>query len=73
MQIRLLTTPWQRAWGAMFRRSLGETVLIFVYPHPAARSFHTYFCPPLRIVAWMRKGKLPMTRWNGQAALSIYR
>ena len=50
-QIKLLTTPWQRAWGAMFRRSLGETVLVFVYPHPAERSFHTYFCPPLRIMA----------------------
>lgn len=58
MKIRLLATPWQRAIGAMFRRSLGETVLIFVYPYPAARSFHTYFCPPLRILALDDDGKV---------------
>jgi uncharacterized membrane protein (UPF0127 family) len=51
MQLDLLTTSWQRALGAMFHRKLGERVLVFVYPHEAPRLFHTFFCPPLRIVA----------------------
>jgi uncharacterized membrane protein (UPF0127 family) len=51
MDAKLLTTPGQRARGAMFRNRLGETVLLFCYPNPAPRLFHTFFCPPLRIVA----------------------
>jgi hypothetical protein len=35
----------------MFHRRLGETVLLFAYPHPASRLFHTFLCPPLRIIA----------------------
>ncbi len=55
-QIQRLTTPWQRARGAMFRERLGETVLAFVYPHPAPRKFHTFFCPPLHIQAFDHDG-----------------
>ena len=51
MRIKTLTTPWQRSLGAMFHRRLGESVLLFAYPHPAPRLFHTFFCPPLRIIA----------------------
>jgi hypothetical protein len=51
MHLKALTTPWQRSLGAMFQRHLGETVLLFAYPHPAPRLFHTFFCPPLRIIA----------------------
>lgn len=51
MRIKNLTTPWQRSLGAMFHRHLGDTVLLFTYPHPAPRLFHTYFCPSLRIIA----------------------
>jgi hypothetical protein len=35
----------------MFRKTLGDTVLLFVYPSPSMRLFHTFFCPPLRIMA----------------------
>jgi len=58
IQIQRLITPWQRAKGAMFRENLGETVLAFIYPHPAPRKFHTYFCPPLRIQAFDNKGEI---------------
>jgi len=51
MDLKQLTTPWQRFRGAMFQKRLGETVLIFSYPHAAPRLFHTFFCPPLRIIA----------------------
>jgi hypothetical protein len=58
MDIQPLTAPWQRAMGAMFRRSLEDHALLFVYPHTAPRLFHTYFCPPLRIVALDRAGEI---------------
>jgi len=51
MRIKNLTTPWQRSLGAMFQPHLGDTILLFSYPHPAPRRFHTYFCRPLRILA----------------------
>jgi hypothetical protein len=50
MNLQLLTTPWQRALGAMFKPKLGDTVLVFVYPHAAPRLFHSLFCPPMRIL-----------------------
>lgn len=56
--IHMLTTSWQQAWGAMFRHSLGNDVLIFAYTHPARRKFHTYFCPPLRVLAFDLHGRL---------------
>lgn len=51
MDVKQLTTPWQRSRGAMFQKRLGETVLLFVYPHAAPRLFQTFFCSPLRIIA----------------------
>jgi len=51
MRLKTLTTPWQRSLGAMFHRHLGDTLFLFAYPHPAPRLFHTFFCPPLRIIA----------------------
>jgi hypothetical protein len=35
----------------MFHKRLGETVLLFAYPHAAPRLFHTFCCQPLRIIA----------------------
>ncbi len=61
-RIQRLITPWQRAKGAMFRERLGETVLAFVYPHPAPRKFHTFFCPPLRIQAFDGEGQIIYAR-----------
>ena len=51
-----LSSPWARAMGAMFRGKLGNTMLIFVYPHAAPRLFHTFFCPPLHILALNGEG-----------------
>ena len=45
-----MNTRLQRAIGAQFSRKLGEKILIFRYPFPATRLFHTLWCPPLRIV-----------------------
>jgi len=45
-----MNTRLQRAIGAQFSRQLGDKILIFRYPHPASRLFHTMWCPPLRIV-----------------------
>ncbi|MGD9093324.1 MAG: hypothetical protein PVF74_10785 [Anaerolineales bacterium] len=58
MDIRLLATPWRRAVGAMFKHKLGDTVLLFVYPHSVPRLFHTLFCPPLRLVAMGGEGEV---------------
>lgn len=35
--------------GAQFRKNLNGEILIFRYPYPAPRMFHTMWCPPLRI------------------------
>ena len=56
MRIKNLTTPWQRSRGAMFHRHLDDLLLLFAYPHPAPRLFHTFFCPPVRIIALDEKG-----------------
>jgi hypothetical protein len=45
-----MNTRLHRALGAQFRKKLGEKILIFRYPYPATRLFHTIWCPPLRIV-----------------------
>ena len=58
MQLRFLITSDQRAMGAMFSRNLNEDILAFVYPTEAQRTFHTFFCPPLRIVALSADGEV---------------
>lgn len=50
MRLKTLSTSWQRSLGAMFHRRLGDTILLFSYSKPAQRLFHTFFCPPLRII-----------------------
>ena len=40
----------KRLLGAQFRKNLSGEILVFRYPYPAARTFHTMWCPPLRIV-----------------------
>ncbi|MBC8508193.1 MAG: hypothetical protein H8D34_25310, partial [Chloroflexi bacterium] len=52
----LLSSPWARARGAMFRGKLGKTVLVFIYPYAAPRLFHTFFCSPLHILALNGEG-----------------
>ena len=51
MRLHFLTDSVQRSLGAMLMRDLKEDILAFIYPSAAARTFHTFFCPPLRIVA----------------------
>jgi len=58
MSIRFLTTSGQRAIGAMFMRDLSRNILAFIYPTSKARVFHTFFCPPLRIVALNTDGQV---------------
>lgn len=58
MQLHFLITSEQRATGAMFMDSLNETVLAFIYPTDGARTFHTFFCPPMRIVALSAEGQV---------------
>jgi hypothetical protein len=56
MKIKFLAGSCQRAWGAMFSGSLEETLLVFLYPTAARRTFHTFCCPPLRMVALDENG-----------------
>lgn len=58
MRLQFLVTSWQRSWGAMFSKDLQEDVLAFVYPDEAPRTFHTFFCPTLRIVALDADGQI---------------
>jgi uncharacterized membrane protein (UPF0127 family) len=62
MDLHLLTTPWRRALGAMFRTGLGDGGLVFLYPFAAPRLFHTFFCPPLRLTALSEEGEIIFSR-----------
>ena len=57
MRLQFLVTPEERGWGAMLTRDLKEDMLVFVYQHIAPRTFHTYLCPPMRIVALSADGQ----------------
>lgn len=50
-EVRYLTRGWERGLGAMFRRGLDGEILVFVYLRPAAHLYHTFFSPPLRMLA----------------------
>ena len=58
MQLHFLISSEQRASGAMFMETLNETVLAFIYPTDGTRTFHTFFCPPMRIVALSADGQV---------------
>ena len=68
MQLHFLITSKQRALGAMFMESLDEVVLAFMYPSDGTRTFHTFFCPPMRIVALSSGGQVVfdevISRWQ---------
>jgi hypothetical protein len=68
MKLHFLITSAQRAWGAMFSGDLNDDVLAFVYPSDAPRTFHTFFCPPIRIVALSVEGQVlfdqVLTKWR---------
>ena len=52
MKLTWLTTSRERSRGATFSKGLQDEILIFPYPTAARRLFYTFFCPPLRIVAF---------------------
>lgn len=58
MRLHFLVASWQRSWGAMFYENLRQDIFAFVYPTDASRTFHTFFCPPLRIVALRVDGQI---------------
>lgn len=58
MQLHFLVTSEQRAMGAIFFDNMNENILAFVYPTDAARTFHTFFCSPLRIIALSADGEV---------------
>ncbi|WKZ52712.1 MAG: hypothetical protein QY329_08210 [Anaerolineales bacterium] len=68
MRLHFLTDSVQRSLGAMLMRDLKEDVLAFIYPSAVARTFHTFFCPPLRIVALNAQGEIlfdeVITKWR---------
>src|SRR4030065_120509 len=50
MKYNWMNTSLKRLVGAQFRKNLNGEILLFRYPYPATRMFHTMWCPPLRIV-----------------------
>jgi len=58
MRLHFLIASWQRSQGAMFFKDLHEDLLAFVYPNDSKRTFHTFFCPPMRIVALSAGGQV---------------
>jgi hypothetical protein len=56
MRLHILADSAQRSFGAMFMRDLKQDLLAFIYPTAAPRLFHTFFCPPLRIVTLSAAG-----------------
>lgn len=69
MQLRFLLTSQQRAYGAMLMKDLDDQILAFIYPSESKRTFHTFFCPPMRMVALNANGHIvfdevvPAWRW----------
>ena len=57
MNVHYLVTSSQRSQGAMFTKSLREDLLVFLYPQASSHTYHTFFCPPLRIIALDQDGQ----------------
>ena len=58
MRVHYIVTSSQRALGAMFSKDLNDEILVFFYPQSAPRTFHTYFCPPIKIIALDEDGQV---------------
>lgn len=56
MRLQFLVSSAARSLGAMFMRDLKEDLLVFIYPTNAPRTFHTFFCPPMRTIALSSQG-----------------
>ena len=57
MGVKYLVSSSQRSQGAMFAKSLKEDLLVFLYPKATRHTFHTFFCPPLRMIALNQDGQ----------------
>ena len=51
MKVKYLVSSGQRSRGAMFTGTLQDNMLVFLYPTASQHAFHTFFCPPLRMIA----------------------
>ena len=56
MRLQFLIFPWQHASGAMFCKDLKEDLLVVGYHPEVPRPCHTFFCPPMKIVALNAEG-----------------
>jgi hypothetical protein len=52
----------------MFTSNLNDEILVFFYPHSTPRTFHTFFCPPIKIIALDEEGGViseeVVTKWR---------
>ena len=58
MRVHFIVTSAQRALGAMFSSNLNDEMLVFFYPESAPRTFHTFFCPPIKMIALDADGQV---------------
>jgi hypothetical protein len=68
VRVHFIVTSMQRALGAMFSSSLNDEMLVFFYPQSAPRTFHTFFCPPIKMIALDADGQVvfeeTVTKWR---------
>ena len=68
MRVHFIVTSRQRALGAMFSKNLNDEMLVFFYPESAPRTFHTFFCPPIKMIALDADGQVVfeeiVTKWR---------
>jgi hypothetical protein len=68
MRVHFIVNSGQRALGAMFTKSLNDEILVFFYPESASRTFHTFFCPPIKMIALDADGQVVfeeiVTKWR---------
>ena len=68
MRVHFIVNSGQRALGAMFTKNLNDEILVFFYPESAPRTFHTFFCPPIKIIALDEEGQVifeqVVTKWR---------
>jgi len=68
VRVHFIVTSMQRALGAMLSSSLNDEMLVFFYPENAPRPFHTFFCPPIKMIALDADGQVvfeeTVTKWR---------
>lgn len=68
MRVHFIVNSGQRALGAMFSSNLNDEMLVFFYPESAPRTFHTFFCPPMKMIALDADGQVvfeeTVTKWR---------